>query len=87
MALAWIPRTSSRYRSSEPPSRSHGDAKGVIEKSPAIWAAGFEFPAGKDLWISAGMGKAYEKVKAPDRVFVFANVKWGVSGKGRLDPN
>lgn len=33
------------------------------------------------------MGKAYEKVKAPDRVFVFANVKWGVSGKGRLDPN
>jgi hypothetical protein len=62
------------------------DAKGAIEESPTVWSAGFEFPAAKDLWISAGMGKPYEKVKAPDRVFVFANIKWGVSGKSRLDP-
>jgi len=62
------------------------DTKLPIEKKPATWSGGLEFPAGKDFWISAGMGKAYEQVKAPDRVFVFANIKWGVSGKSRLEP-
>lgn len=62
------------------------DTKVPVEKSPATWSGGVEFPAGKDFWISAGVGKAYEEVKAPDRVFVFANIKWGVSGKSRLEP-
>lgn len=57
-----------------------------IEKSPATWSGGAEFPAAKDMWISVGVGKAYEKIKAPDKVYVFANLKWGVSGKSRLEP-
>ncbi|NOT09672.1 MAG: hypothetical protein HOP28_15880 [Gemmatimonadales bacterium] len=62
------------------------DTKAAIEKSPASWSGGLEFPVAKDLWISTGIGKAYEQVKGPDRVQLFANIKWGISGKSRLDP-
>ncbi|MCC6930725.1 MAG: hypothetical protein IT359_17175 [Gemmatimonadaceae bacterium] len=61
-------------------------ATSPIDNAAGTWSAGVEFAAREGLWISTGFGSAYADAAAPDRVVVFANVRWGVSSSARLSP-
>ena len=58
----------------------------MTKKHAGNWSAGVEFLATPNLWISTGVGDAYAAVEGPDRVVVFADIKWGLSQKARLAP-
>ncbi len=57
-----------------------------LDGSVGEWSAGIEFAAREGTWISTGIGSAYADVAAPDRVVVFANLRWGVASASRLSP-
>lgn len=61
-------------------------ASSPIDESVGQWSAGIEFSAREGIWISTGFGGAYAEAEAPDRVVVFANLRWGVASTARLSP-
>jgi hypothetical protein len=62
------------------------DRTDVVKKDDARWSAGVEFLVSRDLWISTGVGSAYQALDEPDKTLVFANLRWGVSSKARMAP-
>jgi hypothetical protein len=61
-------------------------AASALDGSVGEWSAGIEFAAREGTWISTGIGSAYADVGAPDRIVVFANLRWGVASASRLSP-
>ncbi len=61
-------------------------AASSLDGSVGEWSAGIEFAAREGTWISTGIGSAYADIAAPDRIVVFANLRWGVASAARLSP-
>jgi hypothetical protein len=66
---------------------SRWDRSRAIKKDDGQWSAGVEFRVSDALWLSTGLGEPYQALTQPDRTAVFANLRWGVSSKARMDPN
>ncbi len=58
----------------------------AVTKDDARWSAGVEFLVSNSLWLSTGVGSAYQVLDEPDRTLVFANLRWGVSSRARMQP-
>ncbi|HEU5153913.1 MAG TPA: hypothetical protein VFU03_04240 [Gemmatimonadales bacterium] len=60
-----------------------------FDKSPGVddgktsWSTGLEIRLVQGMWLSTGFGRRYTEAKAPDRVVVLANVRWGLSAQPR----
>jgi hypothetical protein len=65
---------------------SRWDRSDPIKKDDGQWSAGVEFRVNEQLWLSTGIGEPYEALEQADRTAVFANLRWGVSSKERMDP-
>jgi hypothetical protein len=59
----------------------------AVKKDDGQWSAGVEFRVSPELWLSTGFGEPYNVLDLPDRTAVFANLRWGLSSKARLDPS
>ncbi len=62
------------------------DRADFVKKDDGRWSAGVEFLVSNTLWLSTGVGSAYQALDGPDRTLVFANLRWGVSSKARMQP-
>lgn len=56
----------------------------VVDKEISGWSAGVELRIASNTWISTGLGTQFASLDQPDRTFVVANVKWGLSSRARL---
>jgi hypothetical protein len=63
------------------------DRSQAVKKDDGQWSAGVEFRVSPELWLSTGFGEPYTALDGPDRTAVFANLRWGLSRKARLDPS
>lgn len=55
------------------------DAPPGTDASTAEWSGGVEFRAGASTWITTGLGVRFADSVAPDRMFLLAGLRWGVS--------
>jgi hypothetical protein len=60
------------------------DAATVIDDNLSGWSAGVELRLAPNVWISTGLGTHFDSLDQPNRTFVIANVKWGLSDQDRL---
>lgn len=60
------------------------DAPQDVDKGKGSWSWGIEARIADNTWLSTGLGSTFDNQDAPDRVVVVANIRWGISGKGRL---
>jgi len=58
----------------------------ALDDGVGEWTAGIEFSAREGIWLSTGFGGAYADASSPDRVVVFANLRWGVASAARFSP-
>jgi hypothetical protein len=65
---------------------SRWDRGSAVKKDDGQWSAGVEFRVSPTLWLSTGFGEPYQVQDQPDRTAVFANLRWGISSKARMDP-
>jgi hypothetical protein len=65
---------------------SRWDRGSAVKRDDAQWSAGVEFRVSPTVWISTGLGAPYQALEGPDRTAVFANLRWGLSNKARMDP-
>jgi hypothetical protein len=56
----------------------------IVDKEVGGWSAGIEFRVAANTWISTGIGTQFESLDQPNRTFVIANVKWGLSSQARI---
>jgi hypothetical protein len=56
----------------------------VVDKEISGWSAGVELRIASNTWISTGLGTQFASLDQPNRTFVVANVKWGLSSRARL---
>jgi hypothetical protein len=66
---------------------SRWDRGSAVKKDGGQWSAGVELRVNPELWLSTGFGEPYDALDEPARTAVFANLRWGISSKARMDPN
>lgn len=65
---------------------SRWDRGRSVKKDDGQWSAGVEFRVSPTLWLSTGFGEPHQALDEPDRTAIFANLRWGLSSKARMDP-
>jgi hypothetical protein len=56
----------------------------ALDEDLSGWSAGIEFRLAPNVWIATGLGTHFDSLDQPDRTFLIANVKWGISDQARL---
>lgn len=66
-------------------SRSPGESDADFDDEVEAWSAGFEFRVADNTWLSTGLGQRFAALGDPEDAIVFANIRWGITSKARID--
>lgn len=56
-----------------------------IDSDADGWSAGLEFRITENTWLSTGFGSRFTALGDAERTAVFANLRWGVTSKSRIE--